>query len=64
MAVGAGLDDVFMRVHPDNDRALRCYQGAEFMPVDAGLAKSWNAAQPVDHVWLRHDSGAADDQGR
>ncbi|MER6434642.1 GNAT family N-acetyltransferase [Streptomyces sp900105245] len=57
-ALGAGFSDVFMRVHPDNEKALRCYRGAGFMPVDAGLAKSWNAAQPVNYVWLQGDAEA------
>ncbi|GAA2872601.1 hypothetical protein GCM10010517_33030 [Streptosporangium fragile] len=54
LAREAGYPDVFMRVHPDNDQALRCYRGAGFLPVDADLAATWNAAQPVDYVWLRH----------
>lgn len=53
-AVEAGFDDVFMRVHPDNDRALRCYLGAGFVPVDPALAESWNAVQPVPYTWLRN----------
>ncbi|MCX5233403.1 GNAT family N-acetyltransferase [Streptomyces sp. NBC_00233] len=57
-AVGAGYSDVFMRVHPDNEAALRCYRGAGFMPVEAGLAESWNAAQPVKYVWLQGDAEA------
>lgn len=44
-ALGAGYSDVFMRVHPDNETALRCYREAGFVSVDAGLAESWNAAQ-------------------
>ncbi|KOV91345.1 MULTISPECIES: GNAT family N-acetyltransferase [unclassified Streptomyces] len=58
-AVRAGFADVYMRVHPDNDRALRCYLGAGFRPVDPGLAESWNTAQPVGYVWLRHDADAS-----
>ncbi|GAA2999544.1 GNAT family N-acetyltransferase [Streptosporangium longisporum] len=54
LARDTGLADVFMRVHPDNDRALRCYRGAGFLPVDPALAATWNAPQPVDYVWLRH----------
>ncbi|WP_030772391.1 MULTISPECIES: GNAT family N-acetyltransferase [unclassified Streptomyces] len=57
-AVGAGHHDVFMRVHPDNGRALRCYLGAGFVPVAADLAESWNRAQPVDYIWLRRDTRA------
>ncbi|MFI8232595.1 GNAT family N-acetyltransferase [Streptomyces sp. NPDC085900] len=26
-AIGVGFSDVFMRVHPDNEKALRCYRG-------------------------------------
>ncbi|WP_440067795.1 GNAT family N-acetyltransferase [Streptosporangium sp. OZ121] len=54
LARDAGYANVFMRVHPDNDRALRCYRGAGFLPVDAHLAAEWNVSQPVDYVWLRH----------
>ncbi|MER8006703.1 GNAT family N-acetyltransferase [Streptomyces sp. NPDC094149] len=56
-AVEAGFDDVFMRVHPENDRALRCYSGAGFGPVDTSLQEEWNAAQPVNYTWLRHLEG-------
>lgn len=49
-----GLRDVCMRVHPGNDRALRCYRAAGFAPVPAELAAEWNAPQPVADVWLRH----------
>ncbi len=52
-AVEAGFSDVFMRVHPDNARALRCYKGAGFAPVDPALAAAWNEAQPVGYVWLQ-----------
>ncbi|TLS47093.1 GNAT family N-acetyltransferase [Streptomyces montanus] len=54
-AESAGHSDVFMRVHPDNDRALRCYRGAGFVTVDPDLAKAWNTLQPVAYVWLRHE---------
>jgi ribosomal protein S18 acetylase RimI-like enzyme len=60
-ALEAGYADIFMRVRPDNENALRCYRGAGFVPVDAGLAESWNAAQPVTYVWLRREAEAAGD---
>lgn len=47
--------DVFLRVHPDNARAVRSYRGAGFVPVDPAEAAEWNAAQPVEYVWLRHE---------
>ncbi|MGA6224269.1 GNAT family N-acetyltransferase [Streptomyces umbrinus] len=53
-ARNSGHSDVFMRVHPDNDRALRCYRGAGFVPVGPELTQAWNAVQPVAYVWLRH----------
>ncbi|MGN9776218.1 GNAT family N-acetyltransferase [Micromonospora sp. H33] len=48
---------VFMRVHPENQPALRCYAGAGFVPVPAEQAADWNAGQPVPYVWLRHADG-------
>ncbi|WP_221350672.1 GNAT family N-acetyltransferase [Streptomyces beigongshangae] len=52
----SGLSDVFVRVHPGNAVALRCYRGAGFETVAAASAREWNAGQPVDYVWLRHVS--------
>ncbi|MGW3326238.1 N-acetyltransferase family protein [Streptomyces virginiae] len=59
-AVAAGHHDVFLRVHPDNGTALRCYRAAGFLPVDPAPAETWNTTQPVDHVRLRHDPEASD----
>lgn len=49
---------VFMRVHPDNQAALRCYSAASFTRVNAELEAQWNAPQPVQYVWLSY-SGVA-----
>jgi len=43
---------VFLRVHPDNIAAQRCYAAAGFGPVEPQQAAAWNASQPVDYVWL------------
>jgi ribosomal protein S18 acetylase RimI-like enzyme len=43
---------VFLRVHPDNTAARRCYAAAGFQPVAPEQAAAWNAGQPVDYVWL------------
>jgi len=43
---------VFLRVHPDNIAARRCYAAAGFEPVEPDQATAWNAGQPVDYVWL------------
>ena len=43
---------VFLRVHPDNIAAQRCYAAAGFRPVEPGQAAVWNASQPVSYVWL------------
>jgi ribosomal protein S18 acetylase RimI-like enzyme len=48
----AEYPDIFMRVHPDNVVALRCYTGAGFIRVDAVRETEWNAPQPVAYVWL------------
>ncbi len=49
---------VFMRVHPDNAPALRCYAAAGYVPVPAEQAARWNEGQPVPYVWLSHPAGA------
>jgi ribosomal protein S18 acetylase RimI-like enzyme len=46
--------DVFLRVHPDNAAALRCYAAAGFVRVSAEVEAQWNERQPVQFVWLRH----------
>ncbi len=47
-------DAVGMRVVPDNERALRSYRAAGFVPVDQSLADEWNVGQPTPYVWLRY----------
>jgi ribosomal protein S18 acetylase RimI-like enzyme len=44
--------DIFMRVHPDNASALRCYSAAGFIRVGAEQEAQWNALQPVQYLWL------------
>jgi ribosomal protein S18 acetylase RimI-like enzyme len=48
---------VFLRVHPDNAAALRCYAAAGFVPVDPALQAEWNAPQPVAYAWLTTGDG-------
>jgi ribosomal protein S18 acetylase RimI-like enzyme len=43
---------VFLRVHPDNVAARRCYAGTGLEPVAPHLAALWNASQPIEYVWL------------
>jgi len=43
---------VFLRVHPDNAAARRCYAGTGFEPVAPHLAALWNTSQQVEYVWL------------
>ncbi|MEV8318579.1 GNAT family N-acetyltransferase [Streptomyces sp. NPDC059900] len=54
LALRVGYTEIFMRVHPRNAAALRCYRAAGFRPVEPALAAEWNAPQPVGYVWLRH----------
>ncbi|MEV7951751.1 GNAT family N-acetyltransferase [Streptomyces rubiginosohelvolus] len=50
----SGYSDIFMRVYPNNEKALRCYLGAGFAPVTPDVAENWNASQPVSYIWLQH----------
>jgi ribosomal protein S18 acetylase RimI-like enzyme len=43
---------VFLRVHPDNIAAQRCYAAAGFQPVEPDQAAAWNACQPVGYLWF------------
>jgi len=43
---------VFLRVHPGNVAARRCYAGTGFEPVAPHLTALWNASQPIEYVWL------------
>jgi ribosomal protein S18 acetylase RimI-like enzyme len=44
---------VFLRVHPANVAALRCYAAAGFEPVEPHEAAAWNVGQLIGYVWLR-----------
>jgi ribosomal protein S18 acetylase RimI-like enzyme len=57
----APYPDVFLRVHPDNDLALRCYAGAGFVRVDPDREATWNAPQPLAYVWLERRAREPDD---
>jgi ribosomal protein S18 acetylase RimI-like enzyme len=43
---------VFLRVHPGNTAALRCYAGAGFEPAGPDQAAAWNTGQPIGYIWL------------
>ena len=52
---------VFLRVHPGNIAAQRCYAAAGFQPVDPGQAAAWNAGQPMEYIWLSLAGGVSDE---
>ena len=43
---------VFLRVHPANLAAQRCYAAAGLQPVTPEQAAEWNAGQPVRYLWF------------
>ena len=43
---------VFLRIHPSNIAAQRCYTAAGFTPVEPHQAAQWNVGQPVAYLWL------------
>jgi aminoglycoside 6'-N-acetyltransferase len=45
--------DVFLRVHPANAAALRCYAAAGLPRVPPADEAAFNAGQPVSYVWLK-----------
>jgi ribosomal protein S18 acetylase RimI-like enzyme len=48
----AAYPDVFLRVHPGNGAALRCYAAAGLVRVSPEQEARWNVGQPTHYVWL------------
>lgn len=48
-----GWDDVWLRVVPDNEPALRAYSAAGFRRAGSNEEAAFNKGQPVAYVWLR-----------
>jgi ribosomal protein S18 acetylase RimI-like enzyme len=59
-AAQAGYPNIFIRVHPANEIALKCYLGEGFSEVGPELARAWNVGQPVTYAWLRHTPSPRD----
>ena len=53
-ALDAGYSDLFLRVRPDNEPAIRTYLRVGFTPVDEALAAEWNTPQPINYTWLQY----------
>ena len=53
-ALTAGYAEVFLRVRPDNEPAIKTYLRVGFQPVDEKLAAEWNEPQPIDYTWLQY----------
>jgi ribosomal protein S18 acetylase RimI-like enzyme len=51
-----GWDDVWLRVAPDNQPALRAYAAAAFSRASSEEETAFNDGQPVAYVWLRAPS--------
>ncbi len=54
------LPTAYMRVHPENRAALRCYAAAGFQRVSADEEEAFNQGQPRAYVWLRRSLARAD----
>jgi [ribosomal protein S18]-alanine N-acetyltransferase len=53
-ALAAEYSAVFLRVRPDNERAIKTYLRVGFEPVDEKLAAEWNEPQPINYTWLQY----------
>lgn len=45
---------VAIRVHSQNEIAIRCYRAAGFERVSPTDEAAWNAGQPVSYVWMTY----------
>jgi ribosomal protein S18 acetylase RimI-like enzyme len=48
-----GLANVFLRVRPDNDVGISCYESAGFVRCSAEEEASFNSGQPAAYQWMR-----------
>jgi ribosomal protein S18 acetylase RimI-like enzyme len=62
-AVEAGYSEVFLRVRPENEIAIRTYHRSGFVDVPAALMDEWNDGQPLAYRWMRY-AGEADPGSR
>ena len=54
-----GFADVWLRVVPDNEPALRAYAAAGFAAATADEERAFNIGQPVAYRWLRDRNAEA-----
>ena len=54
-----GWADVWLRVVPDNEPALRAYAAAGFRRATPAEELAFNAGQPADYVWMRAPEATA-----
>jgi ribosomal protein S18 acetylase RimI-like enzyme len=52
-ARAADIDEVWLRVVPGNEPALRAYAAAGFARASADEESAFNCGQPVAYVWMR-----------
>jgi ribosomal protein S18 acetylase RimI-like enzyme len=51
-----GLKNIFIRVLPNNDPAIRCYQSSGFVRVSKDEEDHHNQGQPHPYVWLKFNT--------
>ena len=51
--------DVYLRVRPGNEVAVRCYGAAGFTRLTTSDEQRLNVGQPAVYVWMRYDETAA-----
>lgn len=46
--------NIFLRVLPDNEPAIRCYQAAGFARVSQADEDAFNEGQPQAYIWMKY----------
>lgn len=49
-----GFDEVWLRVVPENEPAIRCYAAAGFVRAPAAEEAEFNRPQPREYAWMRY----------
>lgn len=50
-----GIDDLFLRVLPENLAAISCYEKCEFIRLDRATQNAFNQGQPTEYVWMKRE---------
>ena len=56
LAKSFGMTNLFLRVLPENERAIRCYRSAGFLAVPKEDQQIFNRGQQCKYLWMKYSA--------